>query len=240
MPVLRAFLRSGLLLVGLAAGCAAERAPRVASAAQSAAGSELRPTDAIPALAERPPNVRAPDPIAARDARAPDLAVQLIAPERVGAIHEEHRDALGLALEVENDSTEPVAISPASALVEVYRDGELLEGCAAATPLKLPHALAPRVVHRAELQMPCPLIDDGEYAIVSTLIVGDEDPGVSATRRADQAELIVDAALPPVGSTSMPIADVHAPPVSGSEVPGSADRLPEESGPSGPSRPAVP
>ena len=168
--------------------------------------------------------------------------MQLRGPGRVGPIHEGGLDSVGLTIEVENESDEAISIEPATALVEVFQGGHLVEGCAQRVELKLPHTLAPGVVHRADLPAPCAL-PDGDYEIVSTLVVGDEDPEVvspAEARRADAIDLRVDDALPVAGSRAMPVAPVHAPPATASEVPSSADRLREETGPSGTARPSVP
>lgn len=242
---MNAWKHLGLALVLSACGASDEGSVESPSArSRASAGAELRPAGTFPQTARGgAPNRRAPDVVASRDAITRDLAVQLHGPDRVGPVPEEGRDAIGLSMEVENESADAVSIQPAVALVEVYRDGHLVEGCAQRVPLKLPHSLAPGVVHRAELPAPCALPDEGDYEIVSTLVVGDEDPEVvspAEARRADAIELRVVSALPVPGSDAMPVAPVHAPPTSGTEVPATADRLREETGPSGTSQPAVP
>lgn len=234
----------GLALVlgacGSSDGGRAEAAPEP----RASSGAELRVAGSYPQTsAGGTPNRRAPETVARRPALTGDLAVQLRGPGRVGPIHEGNLDAVGLTIEVENESDEAISIEPATALVEVFQDGHLVEGCAQRVELKLPHTLAPGVVHRADLPAPCALPEEGDYEIVSTLVVGDEDPEVvspAEARRADAIDLRVDDALPVAGSRAMPIAPVHAPPTTGSEVPSSADRLREETGPSGTARPAVP
>lgn len=212
---------------------------------RTSAGAELRRVDVMPQTSPVAPNVRpvAPQPVAERRAVTRDLEVQLHGPASIGPVHEGNLDAVGLVVDVQNRSDQPVSIEPATALVEVFRHGHLVAGCAARVPLKLPPTLAPRVVHQVELPVPCALPDEGDFEVVATVVVGDEDPEVvspAEARRADSIELHIDADLPAAGASGVPVADVHAPPASGTEVPSSADRLPQETGPSGPSRPSVP
>lgn len=245
MNAWRQLLGLALLLGACGGSSGAERGET--STQRASAGAELRSGAVMPQPQTSPggPNVRerAPEPVAMRRAATPDLAVELHGPGSIGPVHEGELDAVGLTVDVQNRSRQPIAIDPATALVEVFRHGHLVTGCAARVPLKLPATLAPGVVHRVELPAPCPLPDEGDYEVVSTVVVGDEDPEVvspAEAHRADQVDLHIDAELPPAGAQAMPVAPVHAPPASETEVPVSADRLPEETGPGGHSRPSVP
>jgi hypothetical protein len=156
-----------------------------------ACGADRPPLDEPRAKPEAPPRVAVRAPV------QEDLALAISGPSSIAPA----ATGTPLALVVRNESQDAIAIEEAHVYAAVHRGARPLRRCngTRAQPIDLPAVLAPGASVVAHVPLECAIPREGEYTVVTTLVVGrGEGEGTAAPtdiRASASMPLSVDPAL---------------------------------------------